>query len=797
MSAEKKEKKYLIDNAQLIAEWDWDKNNGLGFSPTAITYGSIQKVWWVCKKGHEWQATPNNRSNGQGCPFCSGKKVLRGYNDLESQFPEIADEWHPTLNNDLHSYEVTKGSSKRVWWKCKDCNYEWQSSVSNRTAGKGCPICGRKKQGHIKEQNLIAVNGSFADNYPDLLLDWDYDKNSISPNLITANSTKRVWWRCKTCNYSWQTTVSHRTLREHGCPACGNKVVTIYNCLSSTHPQILDKWDYGKNIDITPNDVTFGSNKKVWWMCEKGHEWQATVSAIVSGGKCPICCGQQVLQGYNDLKTTNPYLAEQWHPTKNGNLFPTQITAGSSRDKVWWLCPKGHEYKATVANRSNGTGCPICDKESKTSFPEQAIFFHLSKVTKAYNRFLLNDKIEIDVYLPELNIGIEYDGLYFHNSEKAKEKENLKNKILREAGIFLIRVKETKERTFIDTDATIYCKNSGNSLFIKDVIERLIEKINYLKSSTFVLDINIDRDSAEIYSQYLESEKENSLLTRNPQIAKEWHPTKNGFVKPDMVSFASAKKVWWLGECGHEWQMSIQSRNRGANCPYCAGKKVLKGFNDLATTNPELLDEWDYKKNIISPNEISCGSDKKVWWLCETGHSYSATVSNRVYGKCCPECSVNKRVYNKNKNRIEKIGSLQETHPLLAKEWHNTLNGDLTPEQVTYGSDKKVWWICSKGHNYQASISNRVYGKGCPICAGKKIVSGINDLVTLNPSLAREWDYDKNILKPTEISPNSHKKVWWKCKEGHSWESQIKSRNNGTGCPKCAKAKKGKKEVKS
>ena len=112
----------------------------------------------------------------------------------------------------------------------------------------------------------------------------------------------------------------------------------------------------------------------------------------------------KVLAGFNDLATVNPELAGEWNTEKNGALTPQQVMQGSSREKVWWCCPWGHEYQATIANRSRGSGCPICNKERKTSFPEQAIWYYLKRGTTALNRYLLNGETEIDVYLPELKI---------------------------------------------------------------------------------------------------------------------------------------------------------------------------------------------------------------------------------------------------------------------------------------------------------------------------------------------------------------------------------------------------------
>lgn len=119
-----------------------------------------------------------------------------------------------------------------------------------------------------------------------------------------------------------------------------------------------------------------------------------------------------------------------------------------------------------------------------------------------------------------------------------------------------------------------------------------------------------------------------------------------------------------------------------------------------------------------------------------------------------------------------------------------SLNNGLSPDSVTKGSSKKVWWTCENGHTYEATIANRVHGRGCPICAGKKIIPGINDLATLDLKLESEWNYSKNQgINPHTISPNSHKKAWWICPQGHEWEAEIKSRHHGSGCPYCATIK--------
>jgi hypothetical protein len=207
-------------------------------------------------------------------------------------------------------------------------------------------------------------------------------------------------------------------------------------------------------------------------------------------------------------------------------------------------------------------------------------------------------------------------------------------------------------------------------------------------------------------------------------------------------------------------------------------KKAKRYVSDDA----QLMTEWNWEKNTeISPDKIMTGSGKTVWWKCLKGHEWQATPNNRTSHKPqgCPYCS-NHRI-------LAGFNDLATTNPDLAAEWHPTQNGSLTPQNVTFGSNKKVWWICHKGHEYESSIKNRVAGQGCPYCAGRKVLIGYNDLQTINPTLASEWNYEKNgDLMPTYVTTNSNKKAWWKCRKGHEWLASISNRNNGNGCPICS-----------
>ena len=132
-------------------------------------------------------------------------------------------------------------------------------------------------------------------------------------------------------------------------------------CTEHHRETLLTQWNTARNAPLTPQAVTYGSHKRVWWRCERGHDYEAMVSARVWGSGCPYCAGRRVQAGENDFAARFPRLAAQWHPTLNGTLLHTQVTAGCRR-KVWWLCPENHTWKAVIYSRTGTqqSGCPVC-----------------------------------------------------------------------------------------------------------------------------------------------------------------------------------------------------------------------------------------------------------------------------------------------------------------------------------------------------------------------------------------------------------------------------------------------------
>ncbi len=574
----------------------------------------------------------------------SGKKEKKYIIDN----PVLMEEWNRGNNNELglDPKTLTPGSHQKAWWKCSK-GHEWQASIDSRSKGSGCPYCSGRNavQG---ENDLVTIN-------PTLAKEWNYDKNGeLRPENFTANSGKKVWWKCSK-GHEWQAVIYSRN-SDKACPYCaGKKVLQGYNDLATFNPRLAKEWNYERNGELRPENFTANSNKKVWWICDKGHEWQAIISHRNNGRGCPYCSGRYAIKGKNDLVTINPNLASEWNYEKNEELKPEHFMPNSNK-KAWWKCAKGHEWQATIINRNKGNGCPICNSERSTSFPEYAIVYYLEKYgIKVVHRYK-EKGYELDVYIPSKKVAIEYDGGLWHKNRTKKDLE--KNLKCKKDGIKLYRIREGLSSL---NDYSIDYIVDKSKKDLEEILQKVLSEIIGIN-----IEFDLKNDAIEIENLREYTEKENSLLYTNPTLASEWNYEKNGDLKPENFTIGSNKKVWWKCAKGHEWQATITHRSNGRGCPYCSNQKVFQGSNDLMTINPKLASEWNYEKN-----------------------------------------------------------------------------GDLKPENFTIGSNKKVWWICDKGHEWQATINSRTAGRGCPYCSGRYAIKGKNDLVTINPNLTSEWNYEK------------------------------------------------------
>lgn len=761
----------------VVKVWNYEKNKDL--KPENFLYKSNKKVWWKCSKcGKEWQLPICSKSHTTICKECTYKDnkrvyVKEGINDLQTKNPELLKEWDFDKNTILPN-QISPKSAKMVWWKCKN-GHSWKNSPLNRTKHESnrCPYCSNQK--------LLSGFNDFATLYPDLLKEWDFDKNKTNPHNVIKGSHLKFYWKCKN-NHSYIASVGSR-IKGTGCPYCaGQKVLEGYNDLATTNPELLEEWDYQKNT-IKPNEISSGSGISVWWKCKNGHSWKSIVVNRTKNGKrgCPTCSNRVLLKGFNDLATTNPELLKEWNYTRN-TIKPTEIIAGTTK-KVWWKCEKGHEWYATVVSRTKNHFCPICNSSKQTSISEKSIVYYLNKANIDLIENYKIGKKELDVFIPNMNIGIEYDGQYFHRSVK---KDLEKNKLCESNKIKLIRIREPELPTLNSTsiDFRINTLTHDHS-YMNDVITRLLK---YLKIQQ--IDVDVERDFNEIYSLYQKGEKKESIINEFPELMKEWDYQKNLDINPEIISKGTHINVWWkCQKCGYSWQAVVYSRTIGSGCPKCSGRlnvkkpsKLIIGENDFQTEYPELSKEWDFKKNKISPNELTSGSNIKVWWICNHNHNYEASISNRVKGTGCPYCA--------NKKVLKGYNDLATTNPVLSKEWNYSKNSIKSDEVMNF-TKKKVWWICSKGHEWEADIGSRSSGSGCPICSGRQILSGYNDLSITNPELLNSWNYEKNIIHPNEVGKGSHADIWWKCSYcGQSYCRKVYQQVARKGkCPICKNKK--------
>ncbi len=199
---------------------------------------------------------------------------------------------------------------------------------------------------------------------------------------------------------------------------------------------------------------------------------------------------------------------------------------------------------------------------------------------------------------------------------------------------------------------------------------------------------------------------------------------------------------------------------------------------------PELVAQLDRRKNgPLAPESITYASKRRLWWRCPKGpeHLWQAPVNRRTAGHGCPFCR---------NLRLSSTNSLAVVAPAIARQWHPTKNGKLTPRDVVFGTPRVVWWKCPKGpdHEWQLAIVKRTRGAGsCPFCTGRR-PSIAYDLVASAPHLAAEWHPTKNRgLTPHDVTLGSGRRVWWKCPKGpeHVWQCPVGDRQR-IGCPFCA-----------
>lgn len=317
---------------------------------------------------------------------------------LSAVYPDIAKEWHPTKNGNLTPDKIRKASGRKVWWLCPiscdhGCLHEYESTVCNITNGIGCPFC-------CLTPKQICYHQSLAFKYPDVAEQWHPDKNgALEPSDVTPQSSRKVWWLCPNkclygCVHEYESRIADKTGKHSECPFCSrsHKQICYHQSLAFIYPDVAVQWHPDKNGTNIPSICTSKSSTKVWWKCSNhcefgcSHEYQQTIAyKTTKNSSCPEMCYHE------SLSYKYPTIAEQWHPTKNGDLTPDKVSC-FNRQKVWWLCNVGckygcvHEYQATIGDKTTkNSACPFCSKMALKKCYHQSLEFNFPEIAKEWH----------------------------------------------------------------------------------------------------------------------------------------------------------------------------------------------------------------------------------------------------------------------------------------------------------------------------------------------------------------------------------------------------------------------------
>lgn len=475
---------------------------------------------------------------------------------------DIKQEFDAGKNTPLTFEQLTPGRRKPVIWTCAKRGHSWPATVSNRLKGAECPYC--------KGKLPILGETDLASKFPDLAAEWDYSRNKSHPEEFLPFSNTRVAWVCG-AGHHWEEKINNRTSKGLGCPYCGgSRPIPGFNDLETLYPWIAEQWDHEKNSDLNPSHVFPQSNRRVGWICSKGHRWETKIYHRTDGQNCPYCAGLKPIVGETDLETLESGIAKQWHPEKNNGHLPSEYTR-SSHYEAWWQCELGHEYRMPIYRRSRGCGCSICDGKTIVAG--------------------VNDLATLAPHL-------------------ALEWDHSRNKDIRPDQVAL----------HSNTKYHWICSQCGHAW--KASPNNRATGRGCPKCAGFCVDPEI-----------------NSIAAVDPLLAEQWDFDHNAPLTPRDVSAYDNRDYFWTCSNGHSWQASPANRRKGTACPYCKGKLPVVGINDFGTICPAVAAQWHPSKNGDSlPQHFLPNSHENVWWKCEDGHEWKASIESRTRGARCPIC---------------------------------------------------------------------------------------------------------------------------------------------------------------
>ncbi len=496
---------------------DVDKNAALGIDVSALTVGTHRQVWLSCPVGHSWEG---EFKGVRGCPFCSGARVLFGYNDMATLHPGVAAEWHPTKNGALTPCEVSPGSKKLVFWLCPRCGYEYQAYIFNKTRrGDGCPACSSKR--------LVVGLNDFATVHPELLQEWSPENELLPDALRCTDVSTFIYWDCE-CGRKYHEPIS-RHLERHR---------KLLNGERGANQRRLDAFIEENRAFLT-------------------ERWQSRLNGGLAFADLPFIGGRY-----------------RWSCERCGKTMEATVAQARARKLICDLCT-ADERERRIARKEE---ILEINRSKGRSFGQTAIAFYFScldgvgveqeVVVESGRRY----RADIVVTTPAgARYVIEHDGERYHSGEDKRRADREKDGLMRARFDGVIHVAETKCAAATAAD---YSYREGHISALGDVITALIKDILNVRA-----DVNVKRDTMKIlrmkdYRYCGKGRWEPHMLER---LNEEFFPEDNaGFRITDFAPSVYYNAAWRCRECGFLFIAAICNRARGDRCPRCLARRNKK-----------------------------------------------------------------------------------------------------------------------------------------------------------------------------------------------------------------------------
>lgn len=894
----------VISKPELMKFWDFEKNT---LDPETTRAQSEEYAWFKCPKcGYSWQAQIRGRLKKDKCPVCETNKIVhKGFNDFRTVYPQLALDTSDEMNPDIDLNSLGAGAHVRIHWKCHVCGFEWDAPVYGRIRRyKGnykiasCPACAKnqRKNGYdvdypelvplyspnnpipfqdvrgydtkllwictkhgeyeqyLRSMMRAVKNGntgcpychgsqvhpdeSFGVLHPELVKEWN-ESNEKTPYDYTEHSRYVATWHCPDCGTKWEADISTRAAGYGKCPNCYGS-----QTFKERYPE-LEQY-YAKDNDLPFEEATVSDNTPRNWICEHGHEFEDSFNNIHKRGfRCPYCESVKVLQGFNDFATLEPEYAKDYDETLNGNTASDVLI---NNRPAYFKCNQGHSFVRNIVQHVALKGvCPVCNgyllqtgvNDLATVYPQAAELWDYEKNDNTPDKVLatlgaryhyickeghhfkctLGDLVKNDYKCPVCTgdrVDPQTTSILAVNPELAKEFSEAND--------------VTADFVSYNTERKVYwtCQTCGGD-YLYPVNKRQIGDnscpyCNHVRLKTGINDLTITNpelakewastntkqanevgewqsyvgywlcpdcgtvypcevrnrsvgdDSCPVCANKQVKKGFNDLATLDPELADMLSP--NCERKADeILRTCSYEALWTCPECAGEYRRPVKTKaHDNSDCPYCNGRKVLTGYNDLATTNPELIPQYS------SLNERPATMVRKDWrataiWECSDCHYvYEKELRTKTPGNSdCPICS--KRI------AVEGWNSLQDEYPDLPFIWSDKNEKKTT--DVTSQSSYKAIWVCPTcKHEFKAEVRRVVAGEiECPVCTGKVAIEGYNSFADEHPDIPYIWS-EKNDKLPTEVtSISSYDAIWYcpTCKQ----EFRREVRRMASGSDKC------------